>query len=771
MRKVRKVHRPHTARRPATPGRSVSTEEREVVGSEELSRHAAAPVRGGTQQSLHQIVQAKMAVSSPSDAYEVEAERVANNFVDRSYSADQSESSALYSTASHAPSEEISRRASGDGLNSKRAGLETTEETDSAISQAATGGRSLDAATKDRFEAGLGADLSSVKIHADGQSDSLCRSLSAEAFTTGSDVFFSSGAYQPGTKPGDRLLAHELTHVVQQHSAPVVARSIFGKSESEKKAQKMREDREAQKKAFMAQTMTQEELDEVTGEENRASQTGADEANDDTVVDAGTSQLKDSVTQGREMADVGATGKSTAQTKGEEQSGGIIGLATSTKALIMSVIGLYKAIKSEETDKADVAEAAAASVKEALGVVENSLKVATAFGGTVGSAAVPGIGIAISTMSAAQEILNIYRANRDIKAMEADRDSTTDEKKKLAVDNLIRRRKRSYFGAIANLVGDITMLIGNIGVVASGGAGAPWALIVVASGAMIKVISAIGQAIDRWVEAKYTNQARDNLAAAKDLMAKATTDEEKQAAKEQLNAAEELSLRDDATYAASFILEKAVGMRGDDGSYDPRALKIISSYGLDQKWLDKYAKSDKSPAVFQQGVDVILATAGTSRNPRGFIDSLVATGKTIAGYFVSFWNFITGKKILAGANPEMSPIRIKLRAEDEIFNALVPVLAKFDENKPPVAAKINDKFTKIYKALMAAFAPDGYQDKKKAAYNAEIIKAAAIEILLNSEGGKAIDPISIDIRDGKFEYKLRSKAKAKPDSTPKAKVA
>jgi hypothetical protein len=243
------------------------------------------------------------------------------------------------------------------------------------------------------------------------------------------------------------------------------------------------------------------------------------------------------------------------------------------------------------------------------------------------------------------------------------------------------------------------------------------------------------------------------------MMATATSPEEKAAAQEQLNAAEELSLRDDATYAASYILEKAVGMRGDDGSYDPRALKIISSYGLNQKWLEKYDSTDKSPAVFQQGVDVILATVGTSRNPRGFIDSLVATGKTIAGYFVSFWNFITGKKILAGATPEMSPIRIKIRAEDEIFNALVPVLAKYDEKKPPVASKLNEKFTKIYMALMAAFAPDAYQDRKKAAYNAEIIKAAAIEIVLNSDGGRAIDPISIDIRDGKFEYKLRSKAR------------
>jgi hypothetical protein len=739
--------------------RGTTTKEREIIGGDDLPRIDDVVVRGGSPQTLNRVVQAKMSVSSPSDAFELEAERVANDFVNRSYSPSSSQTSADQEAEIHdQPGQQISRRATSD-LTGSGPGIQTTDQTDAKISQASSGGKSLDLSTRDRFETGLGADFSGVKVHADEQSDKLCRSLSAEAFTTGSDVFFSSGAYQPGTKTGDRLLAHELTHVVQQGSSPVVARSLFGKSDSQKKADQMRKDRENQKKNFMAQVMTREELDEATSEENFTSENQADEAFDDTVLEAGTSQAGETVTQGLEMADVSATGKSTEQTKGEEQSGGIIGLASSTKALIMSVIALYKAIKSEETDKADVADAAANSVKEALGVVENALKVATAFGGTVGSAAVPGIGIAISTMSAAQEILNIYRANRDIKAMEADRDSTTDEKKKLAIDNLIRRRKRSYFGAIANLVGDITMLIGNIGVVASGGAGAPWALIVVASGVMIKAISAIGQAIDRWVEAKYTNQARDSLATAKQMMATATSPEEKAAAQEQLNAAEELSLRDDATYAASYILEKAVGMRGDDGSYDPRALKIISSYGLNQKWLEKYDSTDKSPAVFQQGVDVILATVGTSRNPRGFIDSLVATGKTIAGYFVSFWNFITGKKILAGATPEMSPIRIKIRAEDEIFNALVPVLAKYDEKKPPVASKLNEKFTKIYMALMAAFAPDAYQDRKKAAYNAEIIKAAAIEIVLNSDGGRAIDPISIDIRDGKFEYKLRSKAR------------
>lgn len=69
------------------------------------------------------------------------------------------------------------------------------------------------------MEQAFGADFSGVKVHADGDSDRLNRSLSARAFTTGQDIFFKQGEYQPGSKPGQELLAHELTHVVQQTGA------------------------------------------------------------------------------------------------------------------------------------------------------------------------------------------------------------------------------------------------------------------------------------------------------------------------------------------------------------------------------------------------------------------------------------------------------------------------------------------------------------------------------------------------------------------------
>ena len=78
-----------------------------------------------------------------------------------------------------------------------------------------TTGSPLPSAVKSKMEPKLGADLSSVKVHTGGESAKAASGFGARAFTVGSDVHFGAGEYSPGTKEGDRLLAHELTHVVQ----------------------------------------------------------------------------------------------------------------------------------------------------------------------------------------------------------------------------------------------------------------------------------------------------------------------------------------------------------------------------------------------------------------------------------------------------------------------------------------------------------------------------------------------------------------------------
>ncbi|MGG1550290.1 eCIS core domain-containing protein [Paenibacillus ferrarius] len=67
-----------------------------------------------------------------------------------------------------------------------------------------------------KMESAFNTDFSSVNIHTDSDSSMLNRSLGAEAFATGNDVFFREGRYNPDTREGQELLGHELTHVVQQ---------------------------------------------------------------------------------------------------------------------------------------------------------------------------------------------------------------------------------------------------------------------------------------------------------------------------------------------------------------------------------------------------------------------------------------------------------------------------------------------------------------------------------------------------------------------------
>jgi hypothetical protein len=91
---------------------------------------------------------------------------------------------------------------------------------DAAIARTRGGGQRLDASTRERYGAGLGDSLSDVRVHTDDTADALTRSVSARAFATGSDVYFAHGEYRPGSSDGDRVLAHELTHVAQQRGAP-----------------------------------------------------------------------------------------------------------------------------------------------------------------------------------------------------------------------------------------------------------------------------------------------------------------------------------------------------------------------------------------------------------------------------------------------------------------------------------------------------------------------------------------------------------------------
>jgi hypothetical protein len=71
----------------------------------------------------------------------------------------------------------------------------------------------------------MGADFKGVRVHTGGEAEESARDVSARAYTVGNHIVFNEGQYSPGSGPGRRLLAHELTHVVQQGSAPAHGRA------------------------------------------------------------------------------------------------------------------------------------------------------------------------------------------------------------------------------------------------------------------------------------------------------------------------------------------------------------------------------------------------------------------------------------------------------------------------------------------------------------------------------------------------------------------
>jgi hypothetical protein len=92
-----------------------------------------------------------------------------------------------------------------------------------AAMRASSPGQPLDTATRAAMEPRFGHDFSKVRVHADAQAEESAQAVNALAYTVGHDVVFAKGQYAPGTAATNRLLAHELTHTLQQrHNGPLV---------------------------------------------------------------------------------------------------------------------------------------------------------------------------------------------------------------------------------------------------------------------------------------------------------------------------------------------------------------------------------------------------------------------------------------------------------------------------------------------------------------------------------------------------------------------
>lgn len=176
-------------------------------GSPESASRAKAP--DGRKASAPAYLQKKLAVSQPGDPSEQEADALAK------------EATAGRGAAAAPLAKKIQRLARTAESREADAGpspQSVAPPAEARIEARKGQGAPLPEPLRLELEEQFGADFSAVRIHIDSEADALCKEHQARAFAVENDLYFATGEYQPETSGGKELLAHELTHVVQQGS-------------------------------------------------------------------------------------------------------------------------------------------------------------------------------------------------------------------------------------------------------------------------------------------------------------------------------------------------------------------------------------------------------------------------------------------------------------------------------------------------------------------------------------------------------------------------
>jgi hypothetical protein len=169
-------------------------------------------------------LQAKLRIGAPGDVYEREADRVADAVM--MMPQPQAVSGGALNIQRACPKceneEEIQAKATSGSISEVNPDLEIN------IESIKGGGKPLSENERAFFEPRFGHDFSGVRVHTDAKAGESAREVNALAFTAGQNVVFGAGRYAPHTNEGRRLLAHELTHVLQQGRGAIMPTLFTG---------------------------------------------------------------------------------------------------------------------------------------------------------------------------------------------------------------------------------------------------------------------------------------------------------------------------------------------------------------------------------------------------------------------------------------------------------------------------------------------------------------------------------------------------------------
>ncbi|MBW4508237.1 MAG: DUF4157 domain-containing protein [Scytonematopsis contorta HA4267-MV1] len=176
----------------------------------------AKPLFSGLSSELS--IQPKLTIGAVGDKYEKEADTVASQVVNRI----NSPAALTVQREEMLPEdEELMMKPTVQRYSDNQESVAATPDLEASIQQSRGGGQPLPDNIRQPMEQEFGADFGGVKVHANSQADKLNSAIQAKAFTTRQDIFFKQGEYNPNTRGGKELLAHELTHVVQQNGGEV----------------------------------------------------------------------------------------------------------------------------------------------------------------------------------------------------------------------------------------------------------------------------------------------------------------------------------------------------------------------------------------------------------------------------------------------------------------------------------------------------------------------------------------------------------------------
>ena len=180
-------------------------------------------------------LQPKLAVNQPGDVYEQEADRVAQQVISSSPASPVVQRKCACGGAAGAGGEcEECRKKKEDLVQRKTEGDSAPATAPPVVHEVlGSAGQPLDPAARAFLEPHFGRSFKDVRIHTDERAAEAAGSVNALAFTVGRDVVFGAGRYEPGTREGQRLLAHELTHVVQQRGMTSGVMRQSGKHEGD----------------------------------------------------------------------------------------------------------------------------------------------------------------------------------------------------------------------------------------------------------------------------------------------------------------------------------------------------------------------------------------------------------------------------------------------------------------------------------------------------------------------------------------------------------